>query len=415
MARATLPVDHSGGDTGPGENTFGFDELFFSRTDAGGIIKYGNSVFQRISVYGWEELLSKPHKIVRHPDTPRAVFWLLWKTIKEGKPIGAYVKNRAKDGSYYWVFALVTPIKDGYLSVRLRPSSEYFAIIEKLYPELSERERREDLTPADSAKLLLSKLNDLGFEDYTAFMTAALGKELMSRDKHLKISEDGVILRFDQLLKVTHSVLKEAETIAEAYKESEIVPTNFRILASQLGDDGAAIGVISDNYSILSKDMHKLVEGFIASAQSVVDAINTSYFLVCTARVQREVLDFFVEENADSHEAAREQEMQLLRNQQAEYVAKAQDSLRDVSVKCIGFRRTCLDLDRLATGLEVMRVVGKVECSNYLGVKDRVDDLLNKLESFQKTVTGALRALTRMNGLIQQEADSLRQQSERAA
>ena len=62
-----------------------------------------------------------------------------------------------------------------------------------------------------------------------------------------------------------------------------------------------------------------------------------------------------------------------------------------------------------------MRVVGKVECSNYLGVKDRVDDLLNKLESFQKTVTGALRALTRMNELIQEEADSLRQQSERAA
>lgn len=415
MARATLPVDHSRGDSGSGENTFGFDELFFSRTDSGGIIKYGNSVFQRISVYGWEELLSKPHKIVRHPDTPRAVFWVLWKTIKEGKPIGAYVKNRAKDGSYYWVFAIVTPIKDGYLSVRLRPSSEYFAIIEKLYPELSERERREDLTPADSAKILMDKLNELGFEDYAAFMTAALGNELMSRDKHLKISEDRVILRFDQLLKVTRSLLPEAETIAEAYKESEIVPTNFRILASQLGQDGAAIGVISDNYSILSKDMNKIVEGFIASAQSVVDAINTSYFLVCTARVQREVLDFFIEENADSSGAAQEQEMRLLRNQQAEYVAKAQDSLRDVSVKCAGFRRTCLDLDRLATGLEVMRVVGKVECSNYLGVKDRVDDLLTKLESFQKTVTGALRALTRMNEQIQQEADSLRQQSERAA
>ena len=62
-----------------------------------------------------------------------------------------------------------------------------------------------------------------------------------------------------------------------------------------------------------------------------------------------------------------------------------------------------------------MRVVGKVECSNYLDVKDRVDNLLQELETFQKTVTGALKALTRMNVLIQQEADHLRLQSEKAA
>ncbi len=415
MARATPSIDPSHSDIDSGESAFGFDELFFSRTDLAGIIKYGNSVFQRVSVYSWEELLSKPHKIVRHPDTPRAVFWLLWKTIKEGKPIGAYVKNKAKDGRYYWVFALVTPVDGGYLSVRLRPSSEFFGIIENLYPALAEQERRENLSPEDSAKLLLSKLNELGFDNYAAFMTAALGKELMSRDNHLGSNEDGVILRFDQLLKVTQSLLREAENIAAAYKASEIVPTNFRILASQLGDDGAAIGVISDNYSLLSKDMHTLVEGFIASAQSVVDAINTSYFLVCTARVQREVLDFFGQEQTETHQSVREREMDLLRRQQAEYVAKAQDSLSDISIKCNGFRRTCLDLDRLATGLEVMRVVGKVECSNYLGVKDRVDDLLNKLETYQRTVTGALRTLTHTNTLIQQETDILRKQAERAA
>ena len=151
MTRADNTEDNTTLDDDQGESTFGFDELFFSRTDPAGIIRYGNSVFQRVSVYSWEELLGKPHKIVRHPDTPRAVFWLLWDTIKKGSPIGAFVKNKAKDGRYYWVFALVTPVDDGYLSVRLRPSSEFFDVVKALYPEFSDMERRENIEPADAA------------------------------------------------------------------------------------------------------------------------------------------------------------------------------------------------------------------------------------------------------------------------
>lgn len=421
MARATPFVGHgddapvSGENTVSGESTFGFEELFFSRTDPAGVIKYGNSVFRRVSAYDWEDLLNKPHKIVRHPEMPRAVFWLLWKTLKDGEPIGAYLKNQTKDGRSYWVFALVTPVKDGYLSVQMRPSSEYFDIVQSIYEDLAGRERREEMTPADSAALFLEKLHEFGFEDYPSFMAAALGKELMSRDRHLGNTADSVVYKFDELLKVTRSFLNEAQAITVAYKENEIVPTNFRILASQLGQAGAAIAVISDNYSILSKDMHKLVEGFIASAQSVVDTINTSYFLTGAARMQREVMDIFKNEEMGANETGREREMDLLRRQQADYIDKTRRSLGDISAQCTGFCQTCVELERLATGLEVMRVVGKVECSNYLDVKDRVDNLLQELETFQKTVTGALKALTRMNVLIQQEADHLRLQSEKAA
>ncbi|HPE46849.1 MAG TPA: PAS domain-containing protein [Hyphomonas sp.] len=108
------PTKSSRNSVDPNESRFEFNELFFSRTDESGIIKFGNSVFQRVSVYEWDELLNKPHKIIRNPDTPRAVFRLLWDSIKSGSPIGAYVKNRAKDGRYYWVFAIVTPVEGGY-------------------------------------------------------------------------------------------------------------------------------------------------------------------------------------------------------------------------------------------------------------------------------------------------------------
>ncbi|MBU4567581.1 MAG: PAS domain-containing protein, partial [Alphaproteobacteria bacterium] len=145
------------------ESPFGFDELFFSRTDEAGIIRAGNAVFQRVSRYSWDELLNKPHKIIRHPDVPRAVFRLLWNTIKAGSPIGAYVKNRSKDGRHYWVFAIVTPIEGGYLSVRLRPSSDFFQIIQKVYPALAADERRENLDPDASLALLSGQIQGLGF------------------------------------------------------------------------------------------------------------------------------------------------------------------------------------------------------------------------------------------------------------
>ena len=92
-----------------GEAPFGLGEVFFSRTDQRGVIKTGNYVFKRVSNYEWEELIGAPHKIIRHPDMPKAVFWLLWDAIAKGKPVGAYVKNRAKDGLHYWVYACVVP------------------------------------------------------------------------------------------------------------------------------------------------------------------------------------------------------------------------------------------------------------------------------------------------------------------
>lgn len=388
------------------EITFGFDELFFSRTDPAGVIQFGNSVFQRVSIYSWDELLLKPHKIIRHADTPRAAFYVLWDTIKQGVPFGAYVKNRAKDGRYYWVFAIVTPVEGGYLSVRLRPSSDLFAVIKQEYPALSAIERRDRLAPADSAAILLQRLGELGFPNYPAFMAAALGRELAARDERLGRPRDRSIGQFDELVGTAQSLLKQADIIAAAYASNENVPFNFRVLAAQLGQDGAAIGVISTNYTLLSTEMKSILTEFVDSAQEVFRTINEGYFLACTARVQRELLDFFgTEENSSG--LSREQEMLLLDRQQMEYRAKAAAGLTEIARKAAGFKQTCLDMNRLAAALEVTRVMGKVECARHTEVKDRMDELLNDLESFQKTIAAALKELDHMNEHIRREADDL--------
>lgn len=407
MTRIETRNDTSAAAANLGEISFDFDELFFSRTNKAGIIKFGNSVFQRVSIYSWEELLEKPHKIVRHPDTPRAVFKLLWDTIGRGEPIGAYVKNRSKGGRYYWVYALVTPVEDGYLSVRLRPSSKYFAAIKDAYPALSDRERHEKLAPDASTPILLDTLKTLGFNDYSSFMAAALGAELASRDKHLNRPPDHAIAKFDELLNTAQSLLDCAEEISTAYEMSETVPMNFRILAGQLGEDGAAIGVISNSYSVLSQEMRTILDKFITTARDVMTAINSGYFLVCTARVQREVQEFFSNEDADADETSRDMEVELLNHQQSEYLSKANKGLEDILKKFGGFKHACNDMNQLATGLEMMRVICKVECARHERMKDRVNELLTNLERFQTTLTEALKNLSQINAQIEREAQIL--------
>ena len=128
------------------EAPFGLEELFFSRTDARGVIQSGNTVFQRVSEYDWDQLINAPHKLIRHPDMPRAVFQILWDRIKAGRTTGAYVKNRSQSGRYYWVYAIVSIIDGGYLSVRMKPTSDLSRAIVTEYANLKRLETEKDLS-----------------------------------------------------------------------------------------------------------------------------------------------------------------------------------------------------------------------------------------------------------------------------
>ena len=83
-----------------------------SKTDAKGIIEYGNDYFVEISGYNESELIGQPHSIVRHPDMPKIVFKMMWDRINQAQNIIAVVKNLAKDGSYYWVITEFEPKMD---------------------------------------------------------------------------------------------------------------------------------------------------------------------------------------------------------------------------------------------------------------------------------------------------------------
>lgn len=104
MKTATIPTNR--------EVFFDRDHFIVSKTDLKGRITYVNRAFCKVAAYSEQELIGAQHSIVRHPDMPRAVFKFLWDRILEGHEVFAYVKNMAKTGDFYWVFAHVTPSCD---------------------------------------------------------------------------------------------------------------------------------------------------------------------------------------------------------------------------------------------------------------------------------------------------------------
>ncbi|MCT7635561.1 PAS domain-containing protein, partial [Aliarcobacter butzleri] len=111
-----------------------------------GHIIFANDDFCKIAEFSVDELIGKPHNVVRHPDMPKAAFKDLWETVKSGNVWNGYVKNLTKSGNYYWVYATVFPTtiadgKKGFLSCRRKASREEIEQHIRLYKELIEKEK----------------------------------------------------------------------------------------------------------------------------------------------------------------------------------------------------------------------------------------------------------------------------------
>ncbi|KPX84350.1 PAS-like protein [Pseudomonas amygdali pv. mori] len=132
--RVNMPITQT-------ERTFPASERLISTTDLNSHITYCNDAFVALSGFTREELVGQPHNLVRHPDMPASVFAHMWETIKQGKPWMGVVKNRSKQGDYYWVSAYVTAVYEngrivGYESVRSLPTRDQVRRAEALYARL---------------------------------------------------------------------------------------------------------------------------------------------------------------------------------------------------------------------------------------------------------------------------------------
>lgn len=152
------------------------EDFIVSKTDPKGRITYANRIFMEFAGYREHQLLGVQHNIIRHPDMPRAVFRFMWETLQSGREFFGYVKNLSSDGSFYWVFANVTPTFDrngriaGYYSVRRKPRSAALQAVAPLYAEMLAKEQQVGPRDAiDASRAILEQAVgscELGYEGF---------------------------------------------------------------------------------------------------------------------------------------------------------------------------------------------------------------------------------------------------------
>lgn len=369
-------------------------ELFFSRTDERGVLRYGNDVFTRISGYEWDELEGAPHKIVRHPDMPRGVFWLLWNSIQAGTPIGAYVKNRAKNGQSYWVYAILTPISGGYLSVRLKPLSEMKPTIVAIYDRVRAREKAEKMEPKDSADLILAEIKALGFRDYATFMAQALSSEVEARNAVLGRGEDLAMARYRRMLDALHRIQVSSRTIVTGFANIKTSPINMGVVAAQMGQNALPLSVIAQSFSIMIQEIRQGIDVFVGRADTVAAEIYHGLFVTCANMVQTEVLDMFRE---GDDPAVIEAEGAFLMELEGHYL---QTGLQHMLDEVTQFENTCKRLTRTLSGLSVTSIIGQIESARIGQQGGGIDNIMRQLDGFQDSTRAEL-------GRIQDESHIL--------
>ena len=254
-----------------------------SRTDPKGVINYINNDFVEISGFSAEELMGAPHNIVRHPDMPPEAFLDLWTTLGEGKPWVGMVKNRCKNGDYYWVEAHASVIRDGdkvtgYMSVRTKPSRGKVAVAEQAYRLFREGKQgnmviKEGEAVKTGIWAIAARLKHLTIKSRLIFTLAlffaflmiggAIGLYGMNQSNHgLKNVYQGSTIPMSQLAKIQQLLSEDRTLIAASLLAA--TPEDIRKNAGEVESHIGQVSKMWETYMAadLMPEEQKLAEKF---------------------------------------------------------------------------------------------------------------------------------------------------------
>lgn len=421
------------------ETEFSFQELFISRTDKRGIITAGNDTFFRVSGYREEELLGKPHNIVRHPDMPSSVFKIFWNLIQNDKIAVAYVKNRTKDGRFYWVVATVFPFEDGFLSIRFKPSSEYFSKIKAAYIETRTIEENQG---KDVGQAFLSEwITKQGFANYEELMFEFLRVELNLRDEknghrdnlevvglHEKLLAElstnmhsisqrfGAASRSLNLLPTLKNYFGEHSiAISDICEQLQCLSVNMSISSHKLGKEGGTLSVVASNFQNTTLQVLKSYDNFTKHSIDVSQKLTDIMTRILCTRVQTEMLSFFIDEllgskttSGNTKPIAQRISQVTLLFQLTQTLFK-QTALEQKSFfKVLSqFHKDTINLQNLILRLDLIRTGGKLEGSRTPEIAEIFKPFLDDMGHHLSEVGGPVTQLQETLGEFRNEFEKI--------
>lgn len=356
-----------------------------SRTDERGVIQSANQTFQRLSGFEWDELLGAPHKIIRHPDMPKCVFRVFWDRLKAGKPVGAYVKNRAKNGRYYWVFAIALPVDGGFVSVRLKPSSPIFENVKKVYAALVEEERK-GMSIDDGLLMIRKFLQEHGRTSYRDAMAAWVRTEIAARRDALGRKPDPVLAGLEELKGCVLKIGSELDDVRATFESIRGTPTNLRIQATRFGDKAVTIQIISQNYDLLTREIEAANATMGKIYESLLQVLDEDSFGLAAVSLLHEAFRRFEAEEALPDGISMETETQIVMPHTRDFSARADVMLKRTEELVAQVRQ----LQRIVSGLAVTRVMCRIEEAGLVGDSGGIADIVDRLLQFQTKVMGCI-------------------------
>ncbi len=239
-------------------------KVIMSKTDSKGIIQYANEYFVKVCGYTKEELLGKPHNIIRHPDMPKIVFKILWERLKKGENLYAVIKNLTKDGNCYWVATKfeTTFDKNGniiaHYARRKTIPEKVKQTASELYKTISAIEKHDVKLAEMTFYETLNKF-DLTYDDFFLELSEMSKEEaynyFQSTELNTNTTYDDTILEIDS---------KQIEAKTKAYKDNNDV--DFVKEIEQLRKQITAL-----KKQILEKETEKKteIEGFLGNQSEI--------------------------------------------------------------------------------------------------------------------------------------------------
>ncbi len=231
------------------ERTLDSDALLISRTNSKGVISFCNDEFIRISGFSKEELEGRNHNIVRHPDMPSAAFEDLWATLRAGEGWKGIIKNRCKNGDFYWVYANVSPAVEngkivGYVSVRTRPTKTQISEASQLYARINHGET--SFPTALSSKPSALRTNFEKRMTFFSFLGLSIASQISSlaTDYHSALIFSIATITFVLLAGVNFTLReKRSVLILEKYKTALTEKINYVLMQTAKSSKNLSAGI----------------------------------------------------------------------------------------------------------------------------------------------------------------------------
>jgi aerotaxis receptor len=280
----------------PSEIHLSDNDVIISRTDKKGRITYASADFARISEFSIDEMLGKPHNIIRHPDMPKQAFQSMWRTIQSGLPWTGAVKNKTKNGNYYWVDATITPIIRnneivGFVSVRKKLTelekkkfdSLYSQMKNKFFSNKSDSKSKLEKIPIITIKDILFILSLFSVSGLTIWLNHLLSFPWMYSTFGLGILYPLLIIvhlilknkEFHYLTQISIKVasgnlLSSKETLKDPKSsQSKFLYLSIKSIGINLWGITTQLSKITDSFSKISDDMTEIADNFAQSSQNV--------------------------------------------------------------------------------------------------------------------------------------------------